>query len=418
MSNKDNGLFRKEVVNNRAQDVFGQVFVASPIGSKTITSVSVIILVSLVIFLSLADYTRKSRVSGYLVTDSKIAHLSPPISGVIGKVHIADGDTVSKGEPLFEVFSDNFLSNGERYTTIIQKNIHQKIVSVENLIETERALFNAAYEEKIRLIAAKEKSLETLTELLDVASETAEIAEKKYLNAEKVFGRKLISEAELDNAKSEKLTQITYVKQLQRDLIIERKQLESMRTEHERMPLELKKREENTLMSLRELESELASVTAQSHLIVKAPFDGTVTSFKTNAGDLVEANQPLVSLLPSNAQLYAQLLVPSNASGFIKIGDELNLRYDAFPYQKFGTFQAQISQINNNLLMPDDHRLKGLVASPVYLVDAQIAESKVGAYGSEFSLKPGLFFDADIHHEERSLMSWLFDPILSAKQKL
>ena len=70
---------------------------------------------------------------------------------------------------------------------------------------------------------------------------------------------------------------------------------------------------------------------------IRAPGDGFITSIVGHAGQPVAANAPLLTIVPAS-DLRAELLAPSSAVGFIAPGERVLLRYDAFPYQKFGQY--------------------------------------------------------------------------------
>jgi len=85
------------------------------------------------------------------------------------------------------------------------------------------------------------------------------------------------------------------------------------------------------------LRQEAVRMEADGELLLRAPVPGMVASRLVEAGQAVQPGQPLISLLPEGSRLRAQLLVPSAAIGFIKAGDRVLLRYEAYPYQKFGS---------------------------------------------------------------------------------
>ena len=67
---------------------------------------------------------------------------------------------------------------------------------------------------------------------------------------------------------------------------------------------------------LAQLEQERMQTQANSALLVKAPVSGVVATQIVKPG-AVQAGQPLLSLLPGDGKLEAELLVPSRAIGFI-----------------------------------------------------------------------------------------------------
>ena len=72
---------------------------------------------------------------------------------------------------------------------------------------------------------------------------------------------------------------------------------------------------------------------------------GTVSNRSVKIGQSVSAGQALLTLLPAGDRLEAELLVPSESIGFIAPGDRVLLRYDAYPYQRFGVHTGNIVRI-------------------------------------------------------------------------
>ncbi|WP_276523924.1 HlyD family efflux transporter periplasmic adaptor subunit, partial [Enterobacter hormaechei] len=84
--------------------------------------------------------------------------------------------------------------------------------------------------------------------------------------------------------------------------------------------------------------------TARGRLAIVAPVSGIVATQQIKAGQAVQSGQPIVSVLPGDGRLEAELLVPSRAVGFIEPDDKVLLRYQAYPYQKFGHHEGRVSR--------------------------------------------------------------------------
>jgi membrane fusion protein len=128
----------------------------------------------------------------------------------------------------------------------------------------------------------------------------------------------------------------------------------------------------------------------------------------------VQPGQAVLSLLPAGARLEAHLVVPSRAVGFIAPGDAVRLRYQAFPYQKFGHHRGEVARISRSALSAAElPSLTGLAAAgePAYRVVVALDRDSVRAFGKDEPLRPGMRLDADILGEQRKLWEWLFEPL-------
>lgn len=94
------------------------------------------------------------------------------------------------------------------------------------------------------------------------------------------------------------------------------------------------------------------------------------------------------------------------------------MRYDAFPYQRFGLYKGEVTQYSKSILLPNEVSTPVPVNEPVYQVHVKLASQAVSAYGAEVPLQSGMLLSADIVLEQRSLLNWLFEPILSLRGRL
>ena len=59
-----------------------------------------------------------------------------------------------------------------------------------------------------------------------------------------------------------------------------------------------------------------------------------------------EQSKPLLHIIPAGSELIAELLLPTRSAGFIQVGNHTRLRFDAFPYQRFGFINSEITRID------------------------------------------------------------------------
>src|SRR5437762_2948106 len=112
-----------------------------------------------------------------------------------------------------------------------------------------------------------------------------------------------------------------------------------------------------SMAAMGEIERDLASLAQESaeneakqRVVIRAPQDGVVTAVLAEPGHSVSPASALASLLPADARLQAQLFAPSSAVGFVRANQQVQLRYQAFPYQKFGHHAGQVLQVSRTPL--------------------------------------------------------------------
>jgi membrane fusion protein len=102
----------------------------------------------------------------------------------------------------------------------------------------------------------------------------------------------------------------------------------------------------------------------------------------------------------------------------VKPGQDVVLRYDAFPYERFGQYHGRITDIGRNVWSSGDRVGPVAVKEPVYRVDVALDRQNVSALGQEFSLRPGMLVNADLLLEKRTLFEWIFEPVLKLKERI
>ncbi len=148
--------------------------------------------------------------------------------------------------------------------------------------------------------------------------------------------------------------------------------------------------------------------------LISAPVTGQVIIAEAREGMVVNSNSTLFVLAREGGKLQARMLVPSRAVGFLKIGQEVRLAIDAFPFQRFGSAGARITQISGTALMPGQTEVPLAFLEASYIVDAELTYTELQAYGQPVNIENGMQFSADIIIDRRSLIEWLLDPLYAA----
>jgi membrane fusion protein len=121
-----------------------------------------------------------------------------------------------------------------------------------------------------------------------------------------------------------------------------------------------------------------------------------------------------MSVVPTASELRAELYVPSSSIGFLKIGQEVSVALDPFPYQRFGTVPAEITTIASAPVLQSGGNSN---SAAVYIVTASLKTEKIMAYGAVEDFLPGMTLTARITTEKQSLLRWLFDPIFAVRKR-
>ena len=109
--------------------------------------------------------------------------------------------------------------------------------------------------------------------------------------------------------------------------------------------------------------------------------------------------------------LQAVLFLPARAIGFVKPGQAVQILYEAFPYQHFGTYHGNVVRVSQTILSSSDATGPIKLNEPAYQVTVGLERPDIDAYGTRVALQPDMLLKADVILEKRSLMSWLTNPL-------
>jgi membrane fusion protein len=136
-----------------------------------------------------------------------------------------------------------------------------------------------------------------------------------------------------------------------------------------------------------------------------------------------------MSIVPADNKLEAHLYGPSRAVGFVRPGQRVLLRYQAFPYQRFGHHEGVVASVSRTAVnaadLPAPMAAQGATggsgsssaSEPAYRIVVALASQAVPAYGEAKVLQPGMSLEAEVSLERRRLAEWVLDPIRAVTGK-
>jgi membrane fusion protein len=160
-----------------------------------------------------------------------------------------------------------------------------------------------------------------------------------------------------------------------------------------------------------ELEQSLAQLDVGSSYLITAPVAGRIASLQAEPGQTINTQTPLAALVPDGSGLEANLLVPSKSAGLLQAGQEVRVRVDAFPYQRFGMLTGHVLRLSKASYRPGELLAPIEFKETVYRVIVSLNRTSVAAYGEERPLTPGMTLTADVVTERRHFIDWVLDPI-------
>lgn len=162
---------------------------------------------------------------------------------------------------------------------------------------------------------------------------------------------------------------------------------------------------------------------------LKAPVDGVINEVAiTTIGQTAEPGRPLVTLVPSGDELIVEVFILNKDMGFIKAGQEVIVKLEAYPFMRYGYLTGGIEHVSpdavideaRGLVFPARIQLTGSEMRMERLgfpVDAALSQeqsiSDVQSAGRRI-LTPGMSAAVEIKTGKRTVLSFLLSPITRA----
>lgn len=408
-------LFRAEVFSAPPLN-WGATRLSAPLPWQWVTGLCALIIAASIVLLVRLEYVNKAKVVGFLSPSQGMLNLWSPSGGVIRALYVKDGERVEKGQALCLIGSAANTASGNTQAQILEQ-LTQKKHSLEESLSQQDVIASL---ERAKLSAQSEKLAADLTQnraefnLADSKVQSLRLIGEKYHH---LHQQQFVSELELEQARQRVLEAQLQLQQLTQTGHFLQNEIARMAQEHKLLAIKTSERKNALQRDINQLQQEILQQEHLSAHRMLAPAAGIIGNLAVHEHQMVNANQRLLTLLPEHSPLQAVLVVPSRAAGFIQPGQQVVMRYGAFPYQKFGTQRGKIISIDQAITQQGDANVLIPIREPSYLVAVELSAQFIHTYGSATALKAGMLLDADIYLDHRSLADWLLDPIKSISRK-
>ncbi|HUL55981.1 MAG TPA: HlyD family efflux transporter periplasmic adaptor subunit [Usitatibacter sp.] len=412
-------LFRQEAIDAQREKFLGEATIARPVPFWVFTLLAAGTAVLLIAVALWGQYTRRERVEGYLALDTGAARVLIPDAGRVTNLMIKEGEEVKAGDPMATISLDRSTGTGPSTNEAVAAEMANRRL----ILEKEQAQWRELGAQQIEQNRQRQKDLATELTQIDremklqderIRSAKDQLARYKGLAGEKQFVSEALVKAKQDEVTDQEIKRETLLRQrgqVERDLA-------SAKLEGPAIELRSRTQVEQVARQISELQEGMTQVEAKRETVIRAPMAGVVTNIAVNRGQSAAADTTLATVLPRGSGLHVELLVPTRAIGFVKTGNEVVLRYEAFPYERFGQYRGTVTDIGRNVWTQGEHVGPLTAKEPVYRIDVKLDKQVVSALGTDYALRPGMLVSADLLLEKRTLLEWIFEPVLKLKERV
>lgn len=409
----DSLLFRHMAVETAAGSQFGDPLRTHWRGVKIFTIAAFALVTALGAFISVVEYSPTHRVPAYTDAQGGLVRLRSPADGlVVNHIAASEGTIVRQGALLAVLGSDRFRSDGRSQHAVQQRRLEEEKAMIGREIaaaQSEAAAQHALIDQRIAGLRVERLSLradlqsgeQLLASLSEQSEQVSSVAAQGYATRMQAWQKRDEVTAQASRVASSRAT----LARAERDV-------EIAQAERRLVDARLAGLAENRRRSGGELERLMLVGDADAERAVRAPLDSTVSTALIAQGQSLALGQALFTLTPIGQPLVLRLLVPARAAAVVRPGMDVKFVLRAYPQEKFGRFDARIESVSEAPAMPADVP-QGLGAGePVYVVVARPPGVLHASGGQILALKPGMLGEALIPVERRTVVEWLFEPIL------
>lgn len=381
---------------------------------------------------------------GRIIPTERVKVIQPADPGVVTAIYVRDGDYVLAGAPLVDLdptFSGADEAEAKQALLAAEVNVARGEALLRYIMEEEDTAFRppegapqsivlmqrqmirsriAGYE--AALSALKGQRNERAEDLQSAALQKASLEETLPLVKDQLDARETLLEKGLTprfvylELKERYLTQKASIEiqaiqmeKMKAAIFSINQQIEQLKHEFSQQVLVELAEATNEVVLRKEEYTKAHQRNAMQQLT--SPVNGYVHQLAVNIeGAVVQAAQPVLVIVPEDEELVLEALISNKDIGFLKIGDEVTVKLETFPFTKYGTIHGKLVSLSTDAI--EDENL-GLV----YQARIKLLEKTIRVEGREVALAPGMNATAEIKTGERRVIEFLLSPLLRYKDE-
>jgi hemolysin D len=432
----------------------------SPAGRATALALAVFLVTALVwAWFGHVDVVAVAE--GRIVPDEGSKLIQPKELGVVRVIHVRDGQSVSAGDMLIELDPTESAAERDRLarevteTAIEGIRLHAALDAADAHVPAAAAVLDlpqgtdpvlaVLHRELLRSKLGEYQSkiaglgnelLQRQAERSGVVAEQIKLRTTLPLIRERVEALQYLARRDL----TPKLSALELQQELveaEQDLSIQNHRLTQLDAQIVTLRDSARQAEQEfrsvTLSAIAEAERKLAGLRQElikaedrhGRLRLTAPIDGVVQQLDVHTvGGVVTPAQKLMVIVPRDAKLQIEALVLNRDIGFVREGQEAEIKVETFPFTKYGLLRGQVLHLSRDALTPtpaanaaDGQNRPRTPDGPVYTARVSMDRTVMAVDGQQIPLGPGMAVSVEIKTDQRRVIEYLLAPMLRYKQE-
>ncbi|WP_449649021.1 HlyD family secretion protein [Rahnella aceris] len=415
-------MFRQEAIDNQKMKWRGRALLLPGIPFWVTALLCLLFIITFLTFVIAVNYTRRVNVTGEISTYPRMANVYSGVQGVVVKEFVTEGQVIKTGTPIYQIDVSKSTRSGvvsdnqrrdiddqlERITQIIGRLDSSKKDTVE-MLEKQKAQYTVAFQRSTDILRRAEEGLRIMKENME---NYRQYQTKGLINKDQLTNQVALYYQQQNNLLG--LTGQNEQNSLQITALESQIHTQASEFDNQIYQMELQRYE---------LQKERLNIDAGGTIIVRALVDGRIDSLSVTVGQMVNVGDSLLQVIPPCIDHYSLVLwVPNDAIPYISSGDRVNIRYEAFPSQKFGQFAGTVSVISRAPASPQEMLTyqgapKPALTSavPYYKVIVRPEKQTIMYNGKRLNLENGMKAESTLFLEKRKIYQWMLSPFYDMK---
>jgi membrane fusion protein, adhesin transport system len=379
---------------------------------------------------ALTPITQVVNASGEVIPQGEVSVVQHLEGGIVAKVDVADGNEVRRGQVMLElrpnlVESEYLATQQQLKNLLLQQKQLQAAIRGERILagdsgkvsEAQRGLLNSRIDNRDDQISRVQAQIaQKRAEINGLNDQIAKFQRERALYAEQrrmyadLVAKGAASRLNLLNAEQQVAASNTKLAELQgarneaNKLLTEaeanlRSVQSGIRLEQNSQIAQLVNEEAVVAENIKKVRNQL------DRTKIVAPVDGMVSDLRFRApGAVVGPGAVVLSVVPSGTERMAEVRVPSTEIGFVKPGQEVDVKLQPFDSTIYGSVPGRVVSIAASTVQdPDDRKY-------YYKARVQLERQFVDVQNRKYPIQVGMPLIADIKGPKRSVLRYIFQP--------
>jgi hemolysin D len=374
---------------------------------------------------------------GKVVPQGRTKVVQPLEMGVVRAIHVQDGDHVKMGQPLIDLDPTDAAADHERLDrertaraldvarldTLLNGGPAARPYAPPDgtdphLVEAAGRLLDSQWQERTAKLAALEGEIERRKGELRVAQTEVERFKATLpllrdrsdslggLASQGLTSRLRASEVQQQLIEAEKGLLAAIDRQQQADAGLRSAEQQRRQTERESESLWRKERAEAVEKGAVAEQEILKARKRRDLQRLVSPIDGTITNLAAwTVGGVLKPGDTILSVVPLSATPEIEAMVQNKDVGFVRAGQRVTVKLDAFPFTRYGTVEGEVTNVSRDANHDDKQGL-------VYPVRVRLDAATIDVDGKPVAIAPGMAVSAEIITGERRVIEYVLSPIL------